>query len=50
MTTHRQDENEVHAHANEDHLFVARIDRDGEPFDGYSEKNKEVALVLYKDR
>lgn len=101
-------ENELHAHSNEDHLFVvlqgeasffgprneqrdvvkndcvllpagamywfqakegeplvmlrigavidpnedvlARIDEDGKPFDGYSEKNKEVGYVLDEER
>ena len=88
-------ENEIHAHSNEDHVFVilqggrndcvllpsgtfywfhakedgeelvmlrigahidpdsdvlARIDLEGRPFDGYSEKNKEVPVVLHKDR
>lgn len=102
-------ENELHAHSNEDHLFVimqgeavfygprgekrevgkndcvllpagsfywfhakedgeplvmlrvgaaidpdsdvlARVDAEGKPFDGYSEKNKEVPYVLYEDK
>ena len=29
---------------------LARIDADGKPFDGYSEKNKETPYVLYADR
>jgi mannose-6-phosphate isomerase-like protein (cupin superfamily) len=29
---------------------LARIDEEGRPFDGYSEKNKEVAYVLDEDR
>lgn len=29
---------------------LARIDADGKPFDGYSERNKEVPFVLHEDR
>lgn len=29
---------------------LARIDLDGQPFDGYSEKNKEVPYELYDDK
>lgn len=30
--------------------ILARVDGEGKPFDGYSEKNKEVPLVLHEDR
>jgi len=33
-----------------DQDVLARVDADGKPFDGYSEKNKEVPYVLYDDR
>jgi mannose-6-phosphate isomerase-like protein (cupin superfamily) len=29
---------------------LARIDLDGNPFDGYSEKNKEVPIILEEDK
>jgi len=30
--------------------ILARIDPEGKPFDGYSEKNKEVPVVLHEDQ
>ena len=40
----------IGAHIDPDSDVLARIDLEGKPFDGYSEKNKEVPVVLYEDR
>lgn len=40
----------VGAHIDPDSDVLARIGLDGKPFDGYSEKNKEVPIVLHEDR
>lgn len=40
----------IGAHIDPDSDVLARIDLHGEPFDGYSEKNKEIPPVLHEDR
>ena len=40
----------IGAHIDPDSDVLARIDLEGKPFDGYSEKNKEVPVVLHEDR
>lgn len=40
----------VGAHIDPESDVLARIDLQGKPFDGYSEENKEVPLVLHEDR
>ena len=30
--------------------ILARIDMEGKPFDGYSEKNKELPYLLHEDK
>jgi quercetin dioxygenase-like cupin family protein len=40
----------VGAAVDADKDVLARIDLEGQPFDGYSEKNKEVPYELYEDR
>ncbi|WP_029000230.1 cupin domain-containing protein [Azohydromonas australica] len=40
----------IGAHIDPDSDVLARIGLDGAPFDGYSEKNKEVPVVLHENR
>lgn len=40
----------IGAHIDPDSDVLARIDLQGQPFDGYSEKNKEVPVVFHEDR
>ena len=40
----------IGAHIDPDSDVLARIGLDGQPFDGYLEKNKEVSVVLHEDR